>query len=52
MDGIDTNVLLRFFDPADDPDQAAAVRKLVQRQGTVFVSPIVLAEFVWTLRRR
>lgn len=52
MIGIDTNLLLRFFDPIDHPQQAAAVRELVRSQAPVFVSPIVLVEFVWTLRRK
>jgi predicted nucleic-acid-binding protein len=51
MIGIDTNVLLRFFDASDDAKQTAAARQLVRDQGPVFINPIVLAEFVWTLRR-
>ncbi|HEY0328766.1 MAG TPA: type II toxin-antitoxin system VapC family toxin [Rhodopseudomonas sp.] len=52
MIGVDTNVLLRFFDSVDQPQQATAVRELVRSQGPVFVNPIVLVEFVWTLRRK
>jgi len=51
MIGIDTNVLLRFFEAGDDSDQTAAARQLVRDQAPVFVNPIVLAEFAWTLRK-
>ncbi len=51
MIGIDTNVLLRFFEAGDDAEQTAAARQLVRDQAPVFVNPIVLAEFAWTLRR-
>ena len=51
MIGIDTNVLLRFFEPGDDPEQTAAARQLVRDHAPVFINPIVLAEFAWTLRR-
>ncbi len=52
MIGIDTNVLLRFFGADDDdPRQAHLARELVRSEAPVFVNPIVLAEFVWTLRR-
>jgi predicted nucleic-acid-binding protein len=52
MLGIDTNVLLRLFAPSDDADQTAAARQCVQQAAPVFVNPIVLAEFVWTLNRQ
>jgi predicted nucleic-acid-binding protein len=51
MIGIDTNVLLRFFEAGDDAEQTAAARQLVRDQAPVFVNPIVLAEFAWTLRK-
>jgi predicted nucleic-acid-binding protein len=51
MIGIDTNVLLRFFEAGDDAEQTAAARQLVRDQAPVFINPIVLAEFAWTLRR-
>jgi predicted nucleic-acid-binding protein len=51
MIGIDTNVLLRFFEAGDDADQTAATQQLVRDQAPVFVNPIVLAEFAWTLRK-
>ena len=52
MIGIDTNVLLRIFgSDEDDPDQVAAARGLLRTAAPLFVNPIVLAEFVWTLRR-
>jgi predicted nucleic-acid-binding protein len=51
MIGIDTNVLLRLFEVGDDAEQTAAARQLVRDQAPVFVNPIVLAEFAWTLRK-
>jgi predicted nucleic-acid-binding protein len=51
MIGIDTNVLLRFFEADDDAKQTAAARQLVREQSPVFINPIVLAEFAWTLRK-
>jgi predicted nucleic-acid-binding protein len=48
---IDTNVLLRFFEADDDAAQTAAARRLVRDEAPVFVNPIVLAEFAWTLRK-
>lgn len=50
MIGIDTNILLRFFEAGDDARQTAAARQLVRDQAPVFLNPIVLAEFAWTLR--
>jgi predicted nucleic-acid-binding protein len=50
MIGIDTNVLVRLFEPEDDPEQAAAARRLIKGRAPVFLNPIVLAEFAWTLR--
>jgi predicted nucleic-acid-binding protein len=52
MIGIDTNVLLRIFAAAaDDPAQVRAARDLLRAEAPVFLNPIVLAEFAWTLRR-
>jgi predicted nucleic-acid-binding protein len=51
MIGIDTNVLLRFFEAGSDVRQTAAPRRLVRDQAPVFINPIVLAEFAWTLRK-
>jgi len=55
MIAVDTNILLRLF-TTDDSRQTEAARHLVgERLGageTVFVGSIVLAELVWTLRRR
>lgn len=50
MIGIDTNILIRMFQREDDPKRAAAAQKFVRDQAPVFLSPIVLAEFAWTLR--
>jgi predicted nucleic-acid-binding protein len=50
MIGIDTNVLLPLVDIEDDPEQTAAAQKLVRLRAPVFLNPIVLAEFAWTLR--
>jgi predicted nucleic-acid-binding protein len=50
MIGLDTNVLLRFFDAKSNPPQTAAARHFVSEQGPVFLNPIVLVEFAWTLR--
>ena len=54
MIAIDTNVLLRVF-VEDDMGQAHAASALVQapeRNGDpVLITPIVLLELVWTLRR-
>lgn len=51
MFGIDTNVLISFYNPDDDPAQAQLARRFIKDQAPVFVSSIVLAEFVWTLHR-
>lgn len=52
MQGVDTNVLLRFF-TADDPKQFELARQLVSgaSEGELFVDMIVLVELNWTLRR-
>ncbi len=50
MIGIDTNVLLRFFEVDDDAAQTAAAQQFVRDHAPVFIHPIVLAEFAWTLR--
>jgi predicted nucleic-acid-binding protein len=51
MIGLDTNVLLRLFESDEDPEQTVAARRLVRERAPVFLSPIVLAEFAWTLRK-
>jgi predicted nucleic-acid-binding protein len=50
MIGIDTNILIRMFQTEDDPRQSAAAQNFVRHQAPVFLSPIVLAQFAWTLR--
>jgi predicted nucleic-acid-binding protein len=50
MIGIDTNVLVRLVHVEDDPEHSAAAQKLVRLRAPVFLNPIVLAEFAWTLR--
>lgn len=52
MIGLDTNVLLRLSDRTD-PQQVRLARALVLKggEGGSFVNEIVLAEYVWTLRR-
>lgn len=50
MFGIDTNILVRLFAPSDHPKQAEAAREFILANAPVFVSPVVLAEFAWTLR--
>jgi predicted nucleic-acid-binding protein len=51
MIGIDTNVLLRFFEADDHAAQTAAARQLVRDEAPVFINHIVLTEFAWTLRK-
>lgn len=54
MKAVDTNVLLRFI-ARDDPrqfDAAAAFLKARTTEDPAFISLIVVAELVWTLRRR
>jgi len=48
MLAIDTNVILRYL-VADDPDQAAMARKLIDNND-VFVCTTVLLETEWVLR--
>lgn len=54
MIGIDTNVLLRVLLDDDREQSARAVRliKTIRAEGPVVINPIVLAEAVWTLRRK
>lgn len=53
MTGLDTNVLVRFV-VADDPEQADRAKALVARAAasgeSLFVSDVVLCEFVWVLQ--
>jgi predicted nucleic-acid-binding protein len=51
MIGIDTNILLRLFETDEEPKQTAAARRIVEEQTPIFINPILLVEFVWTLRR-
>jgi predicted nucleic-acid-binding protein len=51
MIGIDTNILLRLFETDEDPRQTAAARRVVEEQAPIFINPVVLVEFAWTLRR-
>lgn len=52
MRGVDTNVLVRFF-TRDDAAQFALASDLIRAatDGELFVDPVVLVEFNWTLRR-
>ena len=54
MNGLDTNILLRFFLP-DDVKQGKAAKEFLTRHCTPqdpgFVNLIVLCELVWTLER-
>ncbi len=54
MIGVDTNILLRVL-VEDDPTQLLAAETLVNAPGRfddpILVSPIVLVEIEWTLRR-
>jgi predicted nucleic-acid-binding protein len=52
--GLDTNVFLRLF-VEDNADQTARARRFVAAAVAdehCFVNAVVLAEFVWTLKRR
>jgi len=50
--GVDTNVLVRFF-VGDDEEQFAQAKGLIGAadQGALFVSPVVMVELNWVLRR-
>jgi predicted nucleic-acid-binding protein len=52
MIGLDTNVLIRIF-TADDTAQTKAALAFLSQKGdeSIYISVIVLVEFVWTLRR-
>lgn len=53
MIGLDTNILLRAV-LQDDPREGAAAKLLIESlnvDAPGFVNTLVLAEFVWTLRR-
>lgn len=54
MIGIDTNVLLRIFVDDQNRPQVEAARRLVSEPGgeNIRIAIIVLAEAMWTLRRR
>jgi predicted nucleic-acid-binding protein len=51
MIGFDTNILLRLYETEDDPAQAIAAQRALKEHTPVFINPIVLIEFAWTLRR-
>src|SRR5215467_12016364 len=51
MIGFDTNILLRLFETEEDPAQATAAQRALKEHAPVFINPVVLVEFVWTLRR-
>jgi|SRR5215468_6666417 len=51
MIGFDTNILLRLFETEEDPAQATAAQRSLKEHAPVFINPVVLVEFVWTLRR-
>lgn len=50
--GVDTNVLVRFF-VRDDEEQFAQAERLIgtAENASLFVSPIVMVELNWVLRR-
>jgi predicted nucleic-acid-binding protein len=54
MSAVDTNVLVRYVVPDDDPLQTAAARSLIDEdcspEAPALILPVVLAEFVWVLR--
>lgn len=50
MRGVDTNVLLRMV-LLDDEKQSASARRLARGNERLFVTSIVLCEFVWVLQR-
>ena len=54
MIAADTNVLLRLT-VNDDPSQTNAaegrLRKALESRAEIYINPVVLAEFVWTLAR-
>ena len=55
MIGLDTSVLLRYI-LEDDPVWSESAARLIDSQCTAehpgYINPLVLAEVVWTLRRR
>lgn len=54
MIAVDTNVLLRYLYPGNDPPQGRSAADLIEgareRGEAVYVSTIVLCELLWTLR--
>lgn len=52
MIGVDANLLLRLV-LDDDPEQSSLVARLIDtaEDGSIFVSLVVVAEFVWVLKR-
>jgi len=51
MIGFDTNILLLLFETEEDPAQTVAAQRALKEHAPVFINPVVLVEFVWTLRR-
>ena len=54
MIGIDTNVLLRLL-LQDDPEQSGRALDLIRSRAVdepIMINPIVLAETIWTIRRK
>ena len=52
MIALDTNVLVRFLvedDARQTAEAAALIKRVVDADGTLFVSDIVLCETVWVL---
>ena len=48
MNAIDTNILIRYL-TQDDIKQGEAAKKLIENDGPVFLTHIVLIEGVWVL---
>jgi predicted nucleic-acid-binding protein len=51
MIAIDTNVLVRFFQHENDPEQSKLAQALIRDHAPVFLNNMVIVEFVWTCRR-
>ena len=51
MTGIDTNLLLRLLETDEHARRTAAAVRAVEEECPVFISPVVLVEFVRVLRR-
>lgn len=51
MIGVDTNILLRFYE-RDDPVQSERAQRAIRDNAPVFINEVVLVEFVWVCRSR